>query len=54
MRVLLKELALGCARVSHDAHVDVASERCALHCGFRNPPKQHEQNASFHLIIACP
>lgn len=50
-QVLLKELALGCAGISHDAEVDVSSQRCALHGGFRNTSKQHEQNPPLYLII---
>lgn len=50
-KVLLKELALGCAGISNDADVDVSSQRCALHGGFRNTSKQHEQNPPLYLII---
>ena len=49
----LEELALGRAGVSHDAHVDVSSQRGALHGRLANASKQHEQHAALHLVVAC-
>lgn len=50
---LLEELTLGCARVPHDADVDVSSERRSLHGGLGNAPKQHQQDAALDFIVAC-
>ena len=50
---LLEELALGGAGVAHHTHVDVAPETRALHGHLGHAPKQHEQDAPLHLVIAC-
>ena len=50
---LLEELALGSARVSHDAYVDIATEMSTL-CGcLGNTSKQHQQNTTLHFVITC-
>ena len=47
----LQKLALGCAGVSNNAHVDVSSQGRAFHGGLGDPTKEHEQDATLHLII---
>lgn len=53
LRDLLEELALGRARVSHDANIDVPPQRRSLHGGLGNAPEQHQQDAALHLVVAC-
>lgn len=53
MHHILEELALGSAGVSHDADVDVSSQRRSLHGRLGNASKQHQQDAALHLVIAC-
>ena len=50
---LLEELALGSAGVSHDAHIDIATEMSALRGCLGNTSKQHQQNTTLYLIITC-
>lgn len=51
---ILEELALGGTGVSHDADVDVPSQRRPLHGRLGNASKQHQQDATLDLIVACP
>ena len=53
LEFLLEELALGCARISHNAHVDIATEMSTLRGCLGNTSKQHQQNTTLHLIITC-
>lgn len=50
-RSLLEELALGGARVSDDADVDVSPQRCSLHGRLGNASEQHKQDAALHLVV---
>lgn len=54
LRHVLEELALGGTGVSHDADVDVPSQRRPLHGRLGNAAEQHQQDAALHLVIACP
>jgi len=49
--VLLKELALGGAGVSHDTHVDVPPEGGTLHGRLANATKQHQQDTPLDFVI---
>lgn len=53
LRHILEELALGSARVSDDAHVDVSSQRGPLHGRLGNASEQHQQDAALHLVVSC-
>ena len=48
----LEELRLSCAGVAHHAHVDVTPEAGAARSGLGHSAKQHQHDASLHLVIA--
>jgi len=50
---LLEKVALCSAWITHDTDIDISSQVCAFLCNFMNAAKQHQQNSTFHLIIAC-
>lgn len=41
----LEELALGSTGITHNAHIDVASEVDTLGCGLVHTTEKHKQNA---------
>ena len=51
--ILLEDLTLGSARVSHNTNIDIPSKVCFLCRDFRDSTEQHEKHPTFDLIISC-